>query len=163
MRIPLASPVLIIFGGLAPQACPEFLIPLPGRAGHSVAMHSSFSRRDFLKLSPSLAFALSTSGALAVEPFTRSGPSRLPLSLAAYSFRQHFKDSSHEREKETDPAKRIDLFQFVDYCAAHGCDGAELTAYYFPKDVDDTFLLKLRRHCFLRGVEVLSIYPAPIS
>jgi len=126
------------------------------RAGRAIltAMHSTFSRRNFLKLSPGLAIAFSSPAALAVEPFARSGPPRLPLSLAAYSFRQYFKDSSHEREKDTDAAKRIDLFQFVDYCAANGCAGAELTSYYFPKDVDEAFLIKLRRHCFLRGVEV---------
>jgi sugar phosphate isomerase/epimerase len=117
-------------------------------------MFSTFSRRDFLKLSPALALSLSTTGARAVDPFLRTGPPRLPLSLAAYSFRQYFKDTSHERERETEPARRIDLFQFVDFCAAHGCAGAELTCYYFPKDVDEAFLLKLRRHCFLRGVAV---------
>jgi sugar phosphate isomerase/epimerase len=42
----------------------------------------------------------------------------------------------------------------VDYCAEHRCVGAELTSYYFPKEVDEAFLLKLRRHCFLRGIEI---------
>lgn len=117
-------------------------------------MHSAFSRRDFLKVSPTFAIALAAPATFAIEPFKRTGPPRLPLSLAAYSFRQYFKDTTEERNRETDQAKRIDLFQFVDFCAAHGCEGTELTSYYFPKDVDDAFLLKLRRHCFLRGVEV---------
>lgn len=44
------------------------------------------------------------------------------------------------------------MFGFVDYCAEHGCQGAEVTSYYFPKNVDDAWLLKLRHHAFLRGM-----------
>jgi sugar phosphate isomerase/epimerase len=76
------------------------------------------------------------------------------LSVAAYSFRQYFKDTSHEREGETNAASRIDLFQFVDHCASWGVAGAELTSYYFPPNPDGDFLRKLRRHCFLRGVDI---------
>jgi sugar phosphate isomerase/epimerase len=63
--------------------------------------------------------------------------------LAAYSFRDSFRD----------PAK-MDFTKFLDFCAAHGCDGAELTSYYFPADVSDAMLLAVRRHAFLRGVSV---------
>jgi sugar phosphate isomerase/epimerase len=118
------------------------------------AMHSTFSRRDFLKRCAATGLAVSPVEALAIDPFQRTGPPRLQLSLAAYSFREYFKDANHERKTNTDPAKQIDLFGFVDYCAEQGCAGAELTAYYFPKQTDEAFLLKLRRHCFLRGVAV---------
>jgi sugar phosphate isomerase/epimerase len=74
--------------------------------------------------------------------------------LAAYSFRDYFKDVSHKRGTETDPARRIDLFQFVDFCAEHGCAGAELTSYYFPPELTDEFLLQLKRHAFLRGIAI---------
>jgi len=115
-------------------------------------MHSSLNRRGFLKLAGTAGLAFSPLAALAGEAFNRKGQARLQLSLAAYSFRDFFKDASHEQK--TNPARRIDLIEFIDFCAEHRCDGAELTGYYFPKDVDDAFLLKLRRHCFLRGVEV---------
>ena len=122
---------------------------------------NSISRRRFLKLSggSGLAFvglgplsSLHTAGA--AEAFKRTGKPRLQLSMAAYSFRQYFKDSSHKRETETDPAKRIDLFDFIDYCAEHGCAGAELTAYYFPKDANTDFFIRIKRHAFLRGVAI---------
>jgi sugar phosphate isomerase/epimerase len=71
-------------------------------------------------------------------------------SLAAYSFRQYFKEGKGIDPK-TDPAKRIDMLQFIDYCAEHEC-AAEVTSYYFPANVTDEFLLKLKRHAFLRGV-----------
>ena len=51
------------------------------------------------------------------------------------------------------PGKATDLFRFADYCAAQGCDGAELTSYFFAEESDD-YLLKLRRHCFLRGIAI---------
>lgn len=116
----------------------------------------AISRRHFIKLSGGAGLgALSTlHPAMAAEAFKRIGQPRLQLSLAAYSFRQYFKDSSHSRETETDPARRIDLFDFIDYCADHGCAGAELTAYYFPKDVNADYLIRIKRHAFLRGVAI---------
>ncbi|MBI3880499.1 MAG: sugar phosphate isomerase/epimerase [Verrucomicrobia bacterium] len=113
---------------------------------------NAITRRDFVKLST--AAALAPLGARAIEPFKRAGKARLQLSLAAYSFREFFKDSTHKRAKEPAADQAIDMFQFIDFCAEHGCDGAELTAYYFPKDVTDAYLLKVRRHAFLRGVAV---------
>ncbi|HTG44137.1 MAG TPA: sugar phosphate isomerase/epimerase family protein, partial [Verrucomicrobiae bacterium] len=105
-------------------------------------------------LAGSFAFAGFSSNLSAIEPFQRSGPARLRLSLAAYSFRQYFKDSDHTREKAVPSEKMIDMFQFIDYCAEQGCQGAEVTSYYFPKNVSTEFLLKLKRHAFLKGVEL---------
>ena len=82
------------------------------------------------------------------------GGSHLRLSLAAYSFRQYFKDSSHARDKQVAQEKLIDMFQFIDYCAEHGCLGAEVTSYYFPKELSSEYLLKLKHHAFLSGVEI---------
>ncbi|MBI2925736.1 MAG: sugar phosphate isomerase/epimerase [Verrucomicrobia bacterium] len=84
--------------------------------------------------------------ARAIEPFKRPGPPRLLLSLAAYSFRDFL--------QHKDPAKRIDLFQFVDFCADHGCVGTEVTSYYFPANFTHDYLIRLRRHAFLRGVDI---------
>lgn len=122
---------------------------------------NAISRRHFLKLSSTAGLTCAGLGALsavqptvAAEAIARSGKPRLQLSLAAYSFRQYFKDTSHPRETETDPARRIDLFDFLDYCADHGCAGAELTAYYFPKAVNADYLIRLKRHAFLRGIAI---------
>jgi sugar phosphate isomerase/epimerase len=111
-------------------------------------MNHTLNRRHFLQCtSLSLAgLSIGLPGARAIEPFARAGAPRLLLSLAAYSFREFF--------NHADPARRIDLFQFIDFCAAHGCLGTELTSYYFPKQVTEELLLKVRRHAFLRGVAV---------
>src|SRR5437867_1649345 len=115
-------------------------------------MRSSINRRDFLKTSSHAGLAVMGMGLLmpgrarAVEPPKRRGAPRLALSLAAYSFRDYF--------KHADPAKRITLFDFIDFCAENGCQGTELTSYYFPQPVETDYLLKLKRHAFLRGIEI---------
>ena len=48
----------------------------------------------------------------------------------------------------------MNLFQFLDYCADHGCEGAELTSYYFPRDVTDAQLAEVRHHAHLRGMPI---------
>jgi len=117
-------------------------------------MRSPWTRRRFLAGTSlaALAAAATPLRLWAIAPFERKPPARLRLSLAAYSFRDDFIDASHERPAP--PKHPINLFQFVDYCADHGCDGAELTGYYFPPKVDTAFLLKLRRHAFLKGVSI---------
>ncbi|MHA3773945.1 TIM barrel protein [Verrucomicrobiota bacterium sgz303538] len=109
---------------------------------------SSFSRRHFLQLTGAgLAFAASRP-LRAIEPFARKGAPILRPSLAAYSFRDFFKPGIQPAEQQ------MDYYKFIDYCAEHGCEGAELTSYYFPKDVSDEELLKVRRYAFLRGIAV---------
>jgi len=115
------------------------------------------SRRDFFRVSLPASLGvtgigLSAARLCAIEPFRRSGGPRLRLSLAAYSFRDYFKNNKDA--DGTAEEKKIDLFQFVDFCAEHGCDGTELTSYYFPADVNEDYLLRLRRHAFLRGIAV---------
>lgn len=95
-----------------------------------------------------------TPASRAAAPFKRHGGPRLLLGLAAYGFRDYLKDASHPRDKQVPADKRIDLFQFLDFCASHGCAGAELTSYYFPPKPSHEFLLGLKRHAFLRGVDI---------
>ena len=120
----------------------------------------TITRRRFLEstlragIALSGVFVLDTGSLRAIEPVKRTGSPRLRLSLAAYSFRDYFKDTSHKRDASTDPARRMDLFQFIDYCAGHGCEGTELTSYYFPPDFGHDFLIQIKRHAFLRGMAI---------
>ncbi|MEO5802060.1 MAG: sugar phosphate isomerase/epimerase family protein, partial [Verrucomicrobiota bacterium] len=114
-------------------------------------MHAKISRRNFLKTSTQTSLAVASLGLLenvttAIEAFNRVGKPRFSLSLAAYSFRDFFNSK--------DPAKKIDLFRFIDFCAEQGLSGTELTSYYFPQPLTDEYLIKIRRHCFLRGIEI---------
>jgi sugar phosphate isomerase/epimerase len=123
-------------------------------------MHNTIPRRDFLKVCLSSGAALAGGASLiqpmayAIEPIKRSGSARLLLSLAAYSFRDCFIDGGSNAKGAKEPARRIDLFQFIDFCADQNCTGAEVTGYYFPKEITTEFLLKLKHHAFLRGVEI---------
>ena len=130
---------------------PAMILP-SGRCVRSAFAHTPrmipFSRRRFLQLS-GLALVASRAG-FANEPFQRAGPARLMLSLAAYSFRDSFKD----QQGKVNPDGKLDMFSFLDYCAAQDCAGAELTSYYFPADVTDDYLRQVRRHAFLRGVAI---------
>lgn len=107
-------------------------------------------RRDFLLGCSALA-ALTTAAvdpmAMGIEPLDRPKPGQIRLSLAAYSMRKYLADS-----KQADAS--MDLFDFVDYCYQLGLPGAELTSYYFPESADDAYILKLKRHCHLRGITV---------
>lgn len=112
-------------------------------------MNQFMHRRRFLKTCTLTLAGLGTAsqGLRAIEPFQRAGQARFQSSLAAYSFRQFFKEPAPG-------TKTLNLFQFIDYCADHGCAGTELTSYYFPKQVTSDFLLQLRRHAFLRGIAI---------
>jgi sugar phosphate isomerase/epimerase len=64
--------------------------------------------------------------------------------MAAYSIRDLLKQKN----------SGWDMFRFVDYCHELGLDGAELTSYYFPENVDDAYLTRLRLHCHRRGISI---------
>lgn len=104
-------------------------------------------RRQFISTSAIAYSSLSVASALAIDPFKRPIPGRMRLSLAAYSMRKYLTAKS-------DGSQEMDLFGFVDYCRAHGLGGTELTSYYFPSEVDDDYLLRLRRYCHLAGVTI---------
>lgn len=104
------------------------------------------SRRSFLATA---ALATVAPGTEAVEALHRpGGATRLRLSLAAYSFRDDF------ASKQDGTPARLDMFSFIDYCAAQDVPGAELTSYYFKSNPDDEYLSQVRRHAHLRGVTI---------
>ena len=116
-------------------------------------MNHPLARRAFLRRTAvSVAGAALAPALCAIEPFKRPGKPKLRPALAGYSFRQYFKEGKGIDAK-TDPAKRIDMTQFIDYCAEHDC-AAECTSYYFPANVTDDYLVRLKHHAFLRGVPI---------
>ncbi|MGC8743617.1 MAG: sugar phosphate isomerase/epimerase family protein [Verrucomicrobiia bacterium] len=115
----------------------------------------ALSRRSFILSTTVISagiFNFSKSTLSSFEPFNRKGKSRLLPSLAAYSFRDYFIYGGSK--KPLPQEKRIDLFQFIDFCAQNGCVGTELTSYYFPPDVNEDYLLKIKRHAFLNGIAI---------
>ena len=110
-------------------------------------MKTEIYRRQFLAAS-TMALAGMATGA----PFKRTGAPNLRLSLAAYSFRDHFQFMRGKPRKVAN--QPIDMIKFMDFCADNGCAGAELTSYFFQPKITRKHLINLRRHAFLRGLEL---------
>jgi sugar phosphate isomerase/epimerase len=82
--------------------------------------------------------------AAAIPPLGRTRPGHLKLSLAAYSYRQFLGGKN----------PRMDLFDFVNLAADMALDAVELTSYYFPPDVENEYLHRLKQHAFVLGLDV---------
>jgi sugar phosphate isomerase/epimerase len=82
--------------------------------------------------------------AFAIDPIARMRPSRLKLSIAAYSYRQFLQGKE----------KSMDLFDFAGLAADMGLDAIEPTSYYFPPDAPMEYFHKLQRHAFLLGLDI---------
>jgi len=110
-------------------------------------MSHDLSRRRFMQ-SAAVAAAGMAGGALvarragAIEPIQRDGKPKFKFSVAAYSYRDLFK-----------PGK-LTLADFIADCAAMGCDGTELTSYYFPKQVTQEYLCELKQAAFRLGLDI---------
>ena len=100
-------------------------------------------RREFL----SSLGAVPLAGALipaAIDPIKRTGPTRMKLSLAAYSFR-----AALEGAKKT-----MTLDDFVDLASTYDLEAVEPTSYYFPEPATAEYCRSLRRHAFLQGLSI---------
>lgn len=108
------------------------------------------NRRRFIESSIASTTLLATSsqfcaaGPLIRGPIKRNGKAKFKLSLAAYSYRNLL---SGENPKLT-------LRDFINDCAEMGCDGTELTSYYFPAAPSPTFLRQLKQQAFQLGLTV---------
>ena len=81
---------------------------------------------------------------LAIDPIKRSGPARMKLSLAAYSFREALAGAK----------KSMTLDDFVDLASTWDLDAVEPTSYYFPDPPTPEYCRSLRRHAFLQGLSI---------
>lgn len=105
-------------------------------------------RRAFLSsASVAAAATLVPATARAIEPIARTGPGRLRIGLAGYSMRKYL-------QAKPGTKGAMDLLGFVDYAATLGVDAVELTSYYFPTQVDDAYLNRLKRHCHVNGLDI---------
>ncbi|HEY7330558.1 MAG TPA: sugar phosphate isomerase/epimerase family protein [Gemmataceae bacterium] len=114
---------------------------------------TSATRRQFLhsSLLTGTGLALGATSAAAIEPISRSGPSHLRLSLAAYSYRQSLFDYQRKGKPKTRPAMTLD--DFIDLAAGMDLDAVELTAYYFPEATPE-YLAHLKGRCTRLGLDV---------
>lgn len=118
-------------------------------------MNSPRTRRDFILASLALGGAGVAHPAFAVtEPYTRVGGPRLRLALAAYSFRNYFRTMRGKPNEKVSADERIEMTDFIRFCAEHDCGGAELTSYFFDPEVSDAYLAECRHLAHTTGVEI---------
>jgi sugar phosphate isomerase/epimerase len=110
-------------------------------------MHS-VTRRHFLGAAGA---ALFTTQLSAIEPIQRRKPRIKGVGLAAYSMRDSMKF-----EKGKPGRGKMDLLEFLDYCADLRLDAAELTSYYFPEPVEKSYINELKRKAHLLGLDLSS-------
>jgi sugar phosphate isomerase/epimerase len=100
----------------------------------------SVTRREFLNTAAA-AVALP---AVSMDPVKRTGPPRMKLSLAAYSFRASLAGAK----------KSMTLDDFVDLASTYDLDAVEPTSYYFPDPPTPEYCRSLRRHAFVQGLSM---------
>ncbi|TWU10318.1 Xylose isomerase-like TIM barrel [Novipirellula galeiformis] len=88
------------------------------------------------------------------EPIARTGPPRFQLGLAAYSFRSYFSFTRKGAQTPATGGAAMDMGAFLNYCAVHGFDAAELTSYFFEPNPTADYFLELKRKAFERGVAI---------
>lgn len=105
------------------------------------------SRRDFLRLGGLLAAGTMTGLAPVVsssEPIERKGPAVIKVGCAAQSYSRHMK-----LDKAT-----MNFDDFLNRCAEMGCEGVELTSYFFPAGFDIAYINKLKRRALVLGMDI---------
>lgn len=114
------------------------------------------TRRDFLKSAAVLPLAVAAGASAASAAFAppqRVGGPSLKLSLNAYSFAKLLNDQLLGR------GPGMSLIELAEFCARHGFDAVDPTAYYFPgyrerKPPPDKFLFDFKRRCFELGLAI---------
>lgn len=113
--------------------------------GSESATTGRVSRRAFLATAACATAWMLPRFAHAIDPFRRTRPSHLKLSLAAFSYKPYLTGEK---------SPKMDLFQFVDLAADLAVDAVELTSYYFPDNVNADYLHRLKQHAFVLGLDV---------
>jgi len=110
------------------------------------------SRRQFLAASSAAVIGSAAVSAWAKpEPPARNGAPFMKLSLAAYSFNSLLvKNGTPEQIAEA----KFSLEKFIDFCAEQNLDGAELTSYYFPKEITNDYLMSIKERTFRLGLDI---------
>ena len=101
-------------------------------------------RRTFLST------AALASTAHAIEPFSRDASKFSGLGLTTYSLKRHMK---WWWGKQTENGK-LEMADFLDYCAGLGLEGAEITSYFFPEPLEKREIHALKRQAHLLGLDI---------
>ena len=109
-------------------------------------MSAAFHRRKFLSSMMGIPAAGMLMSADAKDEYKKKFPAKgLKTSLNAYSFNKSLTDGS------------MSIAELIEFCAATGFDGVDITAYYFkgyPQVPPDDYLFEIKRKAFKAGLEI---------
>ncbi|EMI53286.1 sugar phosphate isomerase/epimerase family protein [Rhodopirellula sallentina] len=108
-----------------------------------------FTRRVFLQTTAIAAAATASGQARSIDRFERNEARVQDISLSAYSFKR-----SMRWWKGTRTNGKMDLLDFLDYCADAGVEAAELTSYFFPYPLNLDYLNQIKRRAHLLGIDI---------
>lgn len=110
-------------------------------------------RRDAIRFAAATVAAMSVQSqpSPAAVPPQRIGKPHMKLSLAAYSFNRWLPKSWTPDQLGN---ARFTVEKFIDFCAEQDLDGCELTAYYFPKEITNEYLMSLKERTFRLGLDI---------
>jgi len=114
---------------------------------------TSCDRRQFVTTTAwgAAACGLMPGRAPAADAVKRNGKSHMKLSLAGYSFSRFL---PRNWTPEQLAGAKMNLDQFIHYCAELDLDGTELTGYYFPRDITHAYLMHLKQLTFQLGLDI---------
>ena len=104
------------------------------------------NRRNFLQTA---AFTSTATTLPAIEPFRRKSHKFSGLSMTSYSMKPHMK---WWWGKETEG--KLDMLGFLDYCAEHELDAAEITSYFFQDPLTKDYINQVKRRAHLNGLDI---------
>lgn len=107
------------------------------------------SRRHFLRAAVCAVLLLSPLTGFPIEKIERVNPRIKGVGLTTYSLR----DQMHYNRGKT-TSQTMEILGFLDYCAEHEIEAAELTAYYFKEPVEREYLYEVRRRAHLLGIDL---------
>ncbi len=110
-----------------------------------------FTRRRFLQTASLAAVTLPAATLHAAEPPLRNSKSHFKLSLAAYSFNKYL---PRNWPKPRGGDASMTLEDVIDFAADLNLDGVELTSYYFPAEVTESYLRSLQERTFRLGLDI---------
>ncbi|QGJ68755.1 Xylose isomerase domain-containing protein TIM barrel [Planctomycetales bacterium 10988] len=110
---------------------------------------NSFPRRQFLQLSGVAALTGMAGSGWAEDRFKRNTSRICGLSMSSFSLKSQMKWWWGEKTEG-----KLDLMDFLDYCAELGLDAAELTSYFFPGQVTRRYLHQLKRRAYVLGLDI---------
>ena len=107
------------------------------------------NRRQFLGSLGAITAGVTIPSTFALEPIHRERPFFSGLSMTTYSLKDHMRWWVGKTGEGT-----MEMIDYLEYCAELGLEAAELTSYFFPEPLDQSYTFKVKRTAHLLGLDI---------